>query len=119
MPNWGKGKFWKFFVTQMALDLDQVAFANVAWCSTSGDDYPQGMLRHCMARFTRPLIKILAPDIVILSGAKTQKFSSEINIILPSSYVITTYHYANRFDANKMSAEIKRVKGLIRDRNSL
>src|SRR5215831_8436955 len=45
MPNWGirQGRFMKFYLDGLNLELDEVAFANVAWCSTAGNRYPPDM----------------------------------------------------------------------------
>src|SRR5262249_38324031 len=74
--NWGirQGRFMKFYLDGLNLELDEVAFANVAWCSTAGNRYPPDMLKLCFAKHTRQLLKGLDPEVVLLSGSQVHSF---------------------------------------------
>ena len=61
MPNWGRGKFWAFYIEGLGLPIDEIAFANLAWCATEGDKYPRRMLQECFERHTFGLLKFLKP----------------------------------------------------------
>ena len=41
MKLWGKpkGRFLDYYCGKLGLDLDEIAFANVAWCATEGNNY--------------------------------------------------------------------------------
>jgi hypothetical protein len=52
MPSWGNGRFGAFYLDGLGLTLDEIAFVNVAWCATAGNEYPGSMLRRCFAAHT-------------------------------------------------------------------
>lgn len=110
MPNWGRGRFLKFYSSHLGLRLDRIAFLNVAWCSTKGNVFPDKMLAECFARHTLPLLRILQPDLLLLSGPKTRSFQAEIAAVLPAARVEPMMHYAHREGAAAEAAEIQRVK---------
>jgi hypothetical protein len=96
MPRWGKGRFLPFYIGRLGLPLNELAFANVAWCSTSGNKYPAQMLNDCFSRHTAKLLTVLKPDVVVLSGVRIYKFSDKIEKLLPGVQMRRAYHYANR-----------------------
>ena len=121
MPNWGRllrteeGKpnghqFTTFYLKGLNLKLEEIAFANVAWCATSGNKYPSGMLSTCFERHTQPLLKLLAPDAVLLSGSATHRFAASIRPDVPDAKVIPMMHYAHREGANVEATELARVR---------
>lgn len=97
MSSWGSppGKYLKFYCDGMGLCLDEIALANIAWCADANNEYPKKMLDDCFQKHTGVLVKILAPDVVVLSGSKTHRFKKRILEILPASSVIKTLHYAH------------------------
>lgn len=114
MPEWGRGRFLRFYLNGLGLDLDSVAFANMAWCATSGNRYPPKMLSRCFEQHTSKLLKVLAPDLVILSGGGTHSFKKRIAEILPQANVIKTLHYAHRKGKAAEQAELDALRSLIR-----
>jgi hypothetical protein len=113
MPNWGRGRFLKFYSSHLGLRLDRVAFLNVAWCATKGNVLPDRMLAECLARHTLPLLRILQPDLLLLSGSKTKTFHAEIAAALPAARIEPMMHYAHREGAAAEAAEIQRVKSIL------
>jgi hypothetical protein len=121
MRDWGvrHGKaFWPFYAAMGLINDDinkeeGVAFANIAWCATKGDKYPNKMLSHCYAKHTEELVRILEPDMIILSGSKTHRFESNIKKVLPNSKIVTTFHYACYKSKDQKKEEQKRVKKLV------
>jgi hypothetical protein len=72
------------------------------------------MLNDCFRRHTEPLIRLLEPEIIILSGSSTHSFAGKINQALPSCPVITTLHYAHRKGKNVEEQEFQIVRDQIR-----
>jgi hypothetical protein len=110
MPNWGRGRFLQFYSSHLGLRLDRIAFLNMAWCATKNNAYPDAMLAECFARHTMPLLRILQPDLLLLSGSKTRPFQAEIAAALPAARVEPMLHYAHREGAAAEAAELQRVK---------
>jgi len=110
MPNWGRGRFLQFYSSHLGLRLDRIAFLDVAWCATKSNAYPDPMLAECFARHTLPLLRILQPDLLLLSGAKTRLFHPEITAALPAARVEPMLHYAHREGTAAEAAELQRVK---------
>ena len=40
MRDWGRKRFLRFYTDALGLKLDDVAFLNIALCSTKGNSYP-------------------------------------------------------------------------------
>jgi len=113
MPNWGHGRFLQFYSSHLGLRLDRIAFVNVAWCATKNNVYPDPMLAECFVRHTLPLLRILQPRFVLLSGSKTRPFHAEIAAALPMARLEPMLHYAHREGAAAEAAEMARVKALL------
>jgi hypothetical protein len=92
--NWGN--FMGFYEKLLGLRIDDLALANVAWCSTAGDQYPASMLKECFSRHTAPLVKVLAPDAILLSGSNIRQFGTKLKYVSPKARIVLTPHYANR-----------------------
>jgi hypothetical protein len=95
------------------LKLDDVALANIAWCSTMTNKYPPDMLNRCFATHTRALLADLNPDVVILTGAATRPFVKPIAEALPGALVVPTWHCSNREKRVDEAAELARIKALM------
>ena len=117
MPNWGRGgRFLPFCIDGLGLRLDEIAFANVAWCGTYGDRYPGKMLEDCFNRHAEKLLSILDPHVVLLSGCKTHRFADRVRELLPERCsVILMYHYAHRKGLAAEKCELERVRGEIEE----
>jgi hypothetical protein len=113
MPHWGKGRFWGFFVEGLGLVMDEIAFANIAWCATSDNSYPRGMLSECLDRFTARLVKLLQPTHILLSGAATHQFTVRIQEAAPHANVEPVLHYADRRGHEVRAAEVARIRALL------
>ncbi len=122
MPYWGKSRQFLSFYKKMVPEKfiqeddnfrkDKIAFANIAWCADKDNKHPQRMLNHCFKtkKYTKRLVEILKPDVVILSGKDTHKYADEIKKTLPDSVRIKTIHFANRGSPVEKEKEQKRVK---------
>lgn len=115
MPNWGRvaGRFTRFYFEGLGLDPQDVALANIAWCATSGDKYPDWMLGNCFRQHTGPLLKHLAPDVVLLSGSKTHRYAQAVAALLPNAQVLPMLHYAHRESPARELAELQRVREVL------
>ena len=113
IPTWGRGKMLAFYTRGLGLDLDAIALANIAWCSTADNKYPDPMLLRCFQEHTLPLLLELEPNAVVLSGSKTHAFALHIKAALPGASVIGTLHYAHRKGYESEKAELERVRGLL------
>ena len=113
MPNWGNGRYARFYLEGLGLDLESIAFANVAWCATHKNKYPQKMLSRCFARHTLPLATVLSPDVILLSGSKTHAFESVIQNQRPNVRIIKMLHYAHRKGHIPERDELLRVRQII------
>lgn len=115
MRLWGNppGRFCAFYIDRLGLSLDEIAFANVAWCGTEENRYPKAMLRRCFEAHTGPLLKLLSPDIVIASGVPTHRFAERIRLLVPSVSVIETLHYAHRTGRTAERREVRRVRAAL------
>jgi len=118
IPKWGrtkkgetKGSFFKFYMDGMELCLDEVAFVNIAWCATDNENkHPAKMLSQCFTINTRELIKVIKPDVAILSGKNIHKYYSHIEAILPTCHVVQTWNYAHRKRLDDERIELQRVR---------
>ena len=108
--NWGKGRFLDFYSADLGLDVKKLAFANIAWCATRGNRYPRKMLDTCFQRHTTELLRILNPNVVLLSGIGVSKFRDQISRVLPGARLILTFHFAHRKGRQAWSRESARVR---------
>lgn len=113
MEIWGKGKFVPFYTDALGLSLDDIAFANIAWCGTRGNKYPGKMLKRCFARHTSKLLELLQPDIVVLSGTGAQRFRCEIENLATTPKTISILHFAHRKGRDAESSDLRRAKSRI------
>ena len=113
LPNWGRGRFWRFYIDGVGLDPDQIALANNAWCATRGNRYPSRMLSECFSRHTARLLSTLVPEVVILAGAGAQRFARRIERVLPACNLVETLHYSHRKGLRAQTAAIQQVKQAI------
>ena len=112
MPNWGRsGNFLLFYVAGLDLELDDLAFVNIAWCATAGNKYPPQMLSNCYERFTSRLVAILSPRNVLLSGSKIPaSVYRNMRSIVPNAKLIPMMHYAHREGTLAQDEELRRVR---------
>lgn len=110
MADWGRGRFLSFYTDALGLKLDEIAFLNIALCSTEENGYPWWMLRRCFDEHTGQLIRVLDPDLVLLSGRAVEPFRNSILNGSPQAQVETMLHYAHR----KSNEEEARDRGRIR-----
>jgi hypothetical protein len=103
-------KFRQFYVAGLALKLDEIAFANVAWCATAENHYPRRMLERCFARHTGPLLKLLRPDVVVASGRPVRPYARRGRELWPNAKVIEMLHYAHRKGRAEAETELARVR---------
>lgn len=92
MPKWGRGKYASF-IADLGLDLNSIATANIAMCSTEKNQYPDKVLNACWERHTAPLLDALSPHVVVLCGSKAHPFAGRI-----SARTVCAQHYATRVD---------------------
>jgi hypothetical protein len=113
MPNWGRGRFISFYLDGLQLRLSHVALANVAWCATSGNKYPESMLNTCFDLHTAKLLSALNPDLVLLSGSKTHNFAAQAHLAIPRAQIVPMLHHAHRKGRAAEVAELERVRNVI------
>ena len=108
MKLWGRpqGRFLDYYCGKLGLDLEEIAFANVAWCATEGNKYPKRMLDCCFSRHTARLFDILEPGVVLASGATTHRYAADL-LDIP---VIKLLHHAHRKGMAAEEKEVARVK---------
>src|SRR5579859_7675497 len=108
--GWGRGRFKKFYSTDLGLVFESIAFANVAWCSTRGNAYPPQMLEQCFSRHTADLLRILDPQVVLLSGRGAKRFEARIAKLLPRAKIIPMLHFAHREGGAAWARESLRIR---------
>lgn len=110
--NWGRGRFVTYFQDKdkLCLDVDSIAFANIAWCATKTNTYPSPMLETCFKEFTRELLSVLEPHIVLLVGSPVRRFAKRIEEFLGEDTTIPTLHYAHREKRDRERDVIKQVR---------
>jgi len=115
MQSWGTppGKYLAFYTEGLSIKLTETAFANIAWCADSRNQYPKKMLLRCFDNHTRELITLINPQIIILSGHSLHCFEHAIKAISSSAMIIKTLHYAHRGGKKKERTELNRVRQLI------
>ena len=86
LGKWGRGKFWKFFFeSELELNPDAIALANIALCASRENRYPNKMLTTCFEQFSRRILFCLNPDVVLLCGSAVNRFRDKVQEKLPSS----------------------------------
>jgi hypothetical protein len=105
----GWRRFRQFFLDDLELKLDELAFANVAWCATAENKYPRWMLDHCFSKHTGPLLQLLRPSIVLASGRPVRRFARQMNELSPAAHVIEVLHYAHRKGRAAQVSQLRRV----------
>jgi SAM-dependent methyltransferase len=108
--NWGRGRFVPFYSSGLALRFEEIAFANAAWCSTRGNKHPPAMIDKCFRRHTKELLRILRPDIVLLSGTATYRLRTRIQNVLPDVETISMLHFAHRKGRSVWTRQAFRVR---------
>lgn len=106
---WGAGRFRGFYSTALGLAFEDLAFANVAWCSTRGNKYPVEMLEHCFYHHTQEVLRVLSPDVVLLSGSAVYRFVDSIKQVLPGAKIIRMLHFAHREGRATEAREARRI----------
>jgi len=97
----------------MGLNLDEVALANIAWCAAAKNKWSNQMFSQCFQMHTAKLIVAIRPDVIILSGAGTHRYASEIGKLVPTCRVISTIHYAHRKGKDVERKELIQVRKII------
>ena len=113
-PNWGRGRFLKFYTAGLGIQIDSLAFVNIAWCATRGNKYPDPMLNACYERHTLSVIQALAPAWALLSGSKVHRFAKRLGKKLPNAKCVPMLHYAHREGEQAERDELQRIRTLIR-----
>jgi hypothetical protein len=101
------------YVDGLGLELDDVAFVNVAWRATNNNAYPRMMLRHGFDRHTGPFLTLLRPEVVIAAGTVAQSFERDVRAILPKTKVIPIFHHAHREGRAAGQQNIERVRSVL------
>jgi Uracil DNA glycosylase superfamily len=101
------------YLCALGLKLDDVALANIAWCSTMTNKYPPDMLNRCFATHTRALLADLNPDVIILTGAATRPFIKPIKKAFSHALVVQTWHCSNREKRVDEAAKLAKIKALM------
>jgi uracil-DNA glycosylase len=118
MMAWGNppGRFAGIYFSGLGLNLDEVAFANVAWCGTIGNrPCPAAMLNRCFKRHTGPLLRLLQPTVVLASGNPVHQQVERIRAVLPETIIAKMSHYAYLMKPADRLAELDRVRQILAD----
>lgn len=113
MSNWGRppGRFLSFFTQGLGLNLDEIAFVNMAWCASASNRYPGRMLTNCFNKHTVDLMRILKPHLVFLSGKRVHTFGAEVRKLLGrDTRVVPLPHYAHRKGRQWEAEELERIR---------
>ena len=113
MPDWGRGRFLSFYTDALGLKLDDIAFLNIALCSTEENSYPSWMLHRCFDTHTGQLIRVLGPDLVLLSGRAVEPFRNAILNGSPRVRVETMLHYAHRKSNEEEARDLGRIRATL------
>lgn len=108
--NWGRGHFRRFYSEYLGLGFEDIAFANVAWCSTRGNHYPVEMLERCFSQHTQEILRVLMPQVVLLSGSATYRFADRIKKLLPGTAIIKMLHFAHREGRDAEERQAKKIR---------
>lgn len=113
MPDWGRGRFLSFYTDALGLKLDDTAFLNIGLCSTEDNRYPSWMLRQCFDKHTGQLVRVLDPELVLLSGSAVEPFRDFILNGSPRAQVETMLHYAHRESKDEEARDHGRIRALL------
>lgn len=115
MQTWGRpcGRFLRFYVEDLNLKLDDIAFLNIALCATLGNCYPKWMLNQCLGKYTGMILQELNLDLVVLCGINAQQFSKEIVDMCPRAKVVPMIHHAHRKGREVEEREQAKLRGVI------
>jgi hypothetical protein len=105
MNRWRNGDFVGLYLGGLGLSLNELSLVNIAWCATKGDYHPARMLETCFQKHTSALLKLLDPDLVLLSGkADVHPFEGKVRESLPRAMIIKDRHYSYYIRSPKKSA---------------
>ncbi len=110
-----RGRFLDYYCGKLGLDLDEIAFANVAGCATEGNNYPKKMLDCCFNKHTAGLLAILEPRVVLACGTKPRNYAANL-LNIP---VIKLLHHAHRKGKEAEKKELERIKKELRALKSI
>jgi hypothetical protein len=115
MESWGKpaGRFLRFYIRDLDLELEDVAFLNIALCATLRNRYPSWMLDRCFADHSGMILRQLKPNLVVLCGVSARRFASAISALCPSAKVVATLHHAHREGRDVEAREQAQLRGVI------
>jgi hypothetical protein len=118
MPTWAGVQ--RMYLNGYGLRLDETAWLNVAWCATLGNEYPKSaMLDRCFLKHTLPLLRDLAPEIVLVGGSGTHSYKRAIRSALPNVHLELTLHPSHRpVDQSREVVEVARIRRLLADRRA-
>ena len=106
-----KGMGWsKFYIDGLRLDMDEIAFANVAWCATKGNIYPGTVLRRCFDQHTARLLELLSPHVVLAAGRKAQAFEPAVSGLSCKPRFLSVLHHAHGEGQAAGHRELTRVR---------
>lgn len=109
--NWGlRTSFYDYVTRSLELSFPRISVANIALCAIEGDKPPSIMLTRCFRLHTAALLRLLAPDLILLMGGAVQKFW-QAN--LPENFNIRTFDvlaYAHRKGRGAEHAQLLRLK---------
>lgn len=110
---WNWGRFIAFYIEGFGLELDTIAMANIAWCGTRDNKYPKRMRNACFERHSARLLRIISPDLVVLSGAATHEFAAKVRAQVPQARLVCVLHFAHRKGLAAEANDITRVRAAV------
>lgn len=115
MESWGKpaGRFLRFYIRDLGLELEAVAFLNIALCATTGNRYPNWMLKRCFSDHSAKILRQLDPDLAVLCGVTARQFASAVEAVCPRARIIPMLHHSHREGRDVEASEQARLRAVI------
>jgi len=115
MESWGKpaGRFLRFYIRGLGLELEEVAFLNIALCATAGNRYPKRMLNRCFVDHSGEILRQLDPSLVVLCGVSARRFAPKIEALCPRARVVPMLHHSHREGRRVETREQARLREVI------
>jgi len=71
------------------------------------------MLNNCFERYTRKLLSLLKPELMVLGGGDAVIFDSEIRKSFPDIKTERVLHFAHRKGKSEQDKDVTRIRALL------
>lgn len=100
-------------ITNHGVTLDDVALLNLAHCPTTNNKYPKGLLKNCYNNWTKKIIDLLQPKVIVAQGKETFIFISEL-LNFGNIKIIEGVHHASRQSNEWKNEKYNEVKNFLK-----